>query len=102
MVGISGDEPENLRVFRKVHNLNFTLLSDSDGTVAKKFGVPLKEGGSITTKVDGQDVTLKRGVTASRWTFVIDKNGKIAYVNSQVDPEKDSQAVLGVLSELHR
>ena len=35
VVGISGDEPENLKAFKAFHNLNFTLLSDAEGKVAK-------------------------------------------------------------------
>ncbi len=102
IVAISGDEPETLKMFRKEHGLNFTLLSDPDGSVAQKFGVPVKQGGSIKQTVGGQEMTLNRGVTTSRWTFVIDKEGKIAYVNSQVDAAKDSEAVLATLQGLKK
>ncbi|MCK4748192.1 MAG: peroxiredoxin, partial [Bacteroidales bacterium] len=37
IVGISGDEFENLGKFKEHHNLNFTLLSDPDGKIAKIF-----------------------------------------------------------------
>ncbi len=102
VVAISGDEPETLKMFRKTHGLEFTLLADTDGSVARKFGVPVKQGGSIKQTIDGQEVTLNRGVTAARWTFVIDKEGKIAYVNSQVDAANDGQAVLATLKELKK
>ena len=59
-----------------MHDLNFTLLSDENGKVAKAFGVPLKAGGVFKSKIDGKVELLKRGVTAARWTFVIDKSGK--------------------------
>ena len=29
VIGISGDDPANLKIFRKAHDLNFTLLADS-------------------------------------------------------------------------
>ena len=29
IVGISGDKPQNLKLFKKVENLNFKLLSDT-------------------------------------------------------------------------
>jgi len=102
VVGVSGDEVENLKAFQKVENLNFTLLSDPDGSIAKKFGVPLRDGGSINKTVDGQDKTFKRGVTASRWTFIIDKDGKVAYVNPQVDAPNDSKAVMAALEQLKK
>jgi peroxiredoxin len=35
-----------------------------------------------------------------RWTFVIDKTGKIAYVNRKVNPSRDSASVLEVLEKL--
>ncbi len=102
IVGVSGDEVENLQAFRQVEHLNFTLLADPDGSIAKKFGVPLREGGSINKTIDGQDKTFKRGVTASRWTFIIDKNGNVAYVNPQVDAQNDSKAVMAALTELKK
>ena len=102
VVGVSGDEVENLKAFRQVENLNFTLLADPDGGIAKKFGVPVREGGSINKTIDGQDKTFKRGVTESRWTFIIDKNGKIAYVNPQVDAPNDSKAVMAALTQLKK
>ncbi len=102
VVGVSGDEVENLKAFRQVEHLNFTLLSDPDGSIAKKFGVPLREGGSINKTIEGQDKSYKRGVTASRWTFIIDKDGKIAYVNPQVDAPNDSKAVMAALNELKK
>ena len=100
VVGISGDKVENLEYFKLAHDLNFPLLSDEDGSIAKKFGVPLRDGGSITRQIQGSDVTLERGVTTSRWTFVIDKNGKIAYINSEVNAEKDSETTLDIIKNL--
>ncbi len=101
VVGISGDESENLAYFKKAHNLNFPLLSDKDGTVAKKFGVPLSEGGSIEQEIDGQTLQLERGVTAKRWTFIADKDGEIRYINRSVDAENDSKNVLEVIADLN-
>src|SRR5262245_22721498 len=86
VVGVSGDAVKNHQLFKQIHKLNFTLLADEDGSVAKKFGVPLKPGGVIKAKdADGNTVELKRGVTAARWTFVVGKDGKIAYKNSKVN-----------------
>ncbi len=97
VVGISGDNLEGLKLFKKAENLNFTLLSDESGEIAKSFGVPLRDGGKITKEIDGQSYDLVRGVSASRWTFIIDKNGKIAYKNEQVDAANDAEAVLAFL-----
>ena len=44
VVGVSGDSVENHQLFKKAHELNFTLLSDYDGKIAQLFGVPTKKG----------------------------------------------------------
>jgi len=55
--------------------------------------VPTRDGGKITREIDGQSYDLERGITASRWTFIIDKEGKIVYKNEQVDAVQDAQNV---------
>ena len=99
VVGVSGDNVEGLKLFKKAENLNFTLLSDESGEIAKSFGVPLRDGGKITKEIDGQSYDLVRGTTASRWTFIIDKKGNIAYKNEQVNAEKDTEEVLAFLKK---
>ena len=60
VVGISGDEIENLKLFRQAENLNFPLLSDKNGTIAGSFGVPVGEGASIKRTVGGIEHELVR------------------------------------------
>jgi peroxiredoxin Q/BCP len=98
VVGVSGDNPAGLALFKKAEKLNSTLLSDPDGAVAKKFGVPLGEGGKIEREVDGQKHTLERGVSAKRWTFVI-RGGKVVYKNTTVDAAGDSKAILAFIDK---
>ena len=103
IIGISGDSVKNHQLFKKVHKLNFTLLADEKGDVAKKFGVPLKPGGTIKTQdLEGNAVELTRGVTASRWTFVIGKDGKIAFKETDVNPAEDSKKIIGVVEKLNK
>jgi peroxiredoxin Q/BCP len=103
VVGVSGDSVKNHQLFKKVKQLNFTLLADPDGAVAKKFGVPLSKGGDFKFKdEDGTETVLTRGVTAKRWTFVIGKDGKIIYKNTMVDPTKDSQQILAAIEKQER
>ena len=99
VIGISGDNSSNLKIFRKAHDLNFILLADPDGKVAKKFGVPVNDGGSIKRVIDGNEITLSRGVTTARWTFIIDLDGKILHINNQVNAENDSENVLKIINE---
>ncbi|HLY11688.1 MAG TPA: peroxiredoxin [Planctomycetota bacterium] len=100
VIGVSGDEVKNQEAFKKFHKLNFTLLADDQGEVAKAFGVDTKSGGTVKQKIDDKEEQFNRGVTEMRWTFVIDKAGKIAYKNTKVDAPKDSKTVLEVISKL--
>ena len=100
VVGVSGDSAENHRIFKKAHDLNFTLLADEKGEVAKAFGVPTKMGGSIVREFEGKEVTLTTGVRAERWTFVIGPDGKVIYKNTKVNPEKDAAAVREIVSKM--
>lgn len=102
VIGVSGDSVENHQLFKKVHKLNFTLLADENGSVAKAFGVPVKEGGSITREFEGESFVLKRGVTAQRWTFVIDKSGKIVHKDTSVKAAEDSQKILKLVADLQK
>lgn len=102
VIGVSGDSVKNHQLFKKVHKLNFTLLADEDGSVAKTFGVPAGKGGSITRSFEGKSFVLKRGVTAKRWTFVVDKTGKIVHKDTSVKAAKDSKAILKLVAELKK
>lgn len=97
VVGISGDKVDNLKLFKKADKLNFPLLSDEKGEIAGLFGVPLGAGGSINRVVEGKEYELSRDLSIKRWTFVLDKDGKIIYKNDSVDPEKDSEQVLNFI-----
>ena len=100
IVGVSGDSVENHKHFKNEYQLNFTLLADPDGKIAKAFGVNTRPGGSIVREIGGASVELKRGVTASRWTFVIDLDWKIAHIDTKVKAAKDSEKVLKVIEKL--
>ena len=100
VIGVSGDSAENHRHFKEAHNLNFTLLADPEGKIAKAFGVQTGEGGSITATIGDQEFKLDRGVTTQRWTFVIDKDWNIAYKNTSVKPAEDSGEVMEVVEKI--
>jgi peroxiredoxin Q/BCP len=100
VVGVSGDPVRNLQIFKRTNNLNFPLLSDPEGTIARAFGVPVRGGGAITRVVDGEEVELVREVTTARWTFIIDRQGKVVYRDSEVDAAGDSEAVIAAIENL--
>jgi peroxiredoxin Q/BCP len=79
--GISYDSVESHRDFIKKYTLPFALLSDSGKEVAKRYGA----NGLLFAK---------------RMTFVIDKTGKIAWINSSVNPTTHTAELEAVLSKL--
>ena len=100
VVGVSGDRVSGLRAFKGANRLNFPLLSDSTGAIARAFGVPVSEGGQITRTVDGREVELTRDLTAERWTFIVGPDGRVAYRDTQVDAAGDGAAVVAALDRL--
>ena len=100
VVGVSGDSVDNHQLFTRVNSLDFPLLSDEDGKISKAFGVPVREGATITRMVDSVEKSLVRGVTASRWTFLINAEGRIVHKNTAVDAEQDSKNILETVRRL--
>ena len=97
VIGVSGDSVNNLKIFKQAHHLNFPLLSDVTASIAKEFGVPARKGGTFKTTVDGKEVELKRAYSTSRWTFILDDQGKVIFKNTQVNAGQDSANVIEFL-----
>jgi peroxiredoxin Q/BCP len=103
VVGVSGDTVHNHERFKKAYDLNYTLLADTEGKVAAAFGVPATAGlDSVTAAVAGKDELFIRPMTIKRWTFVIDKDGKIAARNTDVKAADDSKAILETVEKLKK
>ncbi len=100
VIGISADPVNNLKLFRDAHHLSFTLLSDVNGFIARQFGVPVGKGGTFKTTLDGREVALQRPYTFARWTFILGKDGKVLYRDTQVDAPNDSRKALEFLRSL--
>jgi peroxiredoxin Q/BCP len=98
IIGVSGDEYENLGKFKDHHNLNFSLISDADGKIAGIFGVPVKDGNTIEKEVEGEMLQLSRTVTTARQTFVLDANFKLIYKDNEVSAASDPETVLKFIS----
>ncbi len=62
----STDDVATNRKFAAANHANFPVLSDPDGTTARRYGV------------------LTLGTFAARWTFYIDAAGRIAYIDKKV------------------
>lgn len=100
VVGISGDEVENLSRFKKTYDLNFPLLSDNNGEVSEMFGVTIRKGKkSIKRHFEGFEVVLNRNVTTARWTFVFSPNGELIYKNDEVKAAQDAKIVERIIKQ---
>ncbi len=82
VVGISVDDVDSHKQFADKYRLPFTLLADADGATARTYGVL-------------RDFKLMK--IASRQSFLIDPEGKIAKHYADVDPETHTQEVLADL-----
>ncbi len=102
VVGVSGDSVANHQIFKKDHKLNFTLLADESGEVATKFGVPVEIAEKVAKvkTTDGKEISLTRQATAKRWTFIVGKDGKIAYKNPMVAAAEDSKTIAAEVAKL--
>jgi peroxiredoxin Q/BCP len=78
--GVSRDSEESHAAFRKNHNLPFPLVADESGAVQQAYGVPSRLPG-----------------IASRVTFLVDRQGSIARVWSDVDPALHADEVLAAV-----
>jgi peroxiredoxin Q/BCP len=84
VIGISSDSPDSHQKFAQKHNLPFTLVSDSNSSVRKAYGVPS---------------TL--GLLPGRVTYVIDKEGVICHIfNSQFNPKAHVEESIKILRSL--
>lgn len=100
VVGISGDSVRNHQLFKQAHDLNFTLLADTEGKVAEKFGVPFTVGEkTFVAEIDGKQESLVRNITTNRWTFVVGPDGLIKMVNNKPIAAEDSKHILEAIGE---
>ena len=68
--------------FAASEKADFPLLSDADKSVAARYGVLASRG------------------MANRWTFYIDRNGRVAYIDRAVNPETSAEDIIARLAQL--
>ena len=79
----SVDPPEKNKDFAKSVHADYPILSDSDGKVARAYGVT----GAVQR-------------WASRWTFYIGVDGRILYIDKSVHPASHADDMAAKLAEL--
>jgi peroxiredoxin Q/BCP len=78
----SVDVVEDNTRFAESEKADFPLLSDGDKSVATRYGVLAQRG------------------LANRWTFYIEKSGRIAYIDRAVNPETSADDIISKLGQL--
>lgn len=81
--GISADTTAEQAKFHKEHGLTFDLLADPKAEIIGKYGA----------KMEDRDL-------AKRWTFILDPELKIRWLDDKVDPVMDATRVSEQLKKL--
>jgi thioredoxin-dependent peroxiredoxin len=79
---VSVDTLEDNTKFAQMHEADYPILADPGKEVAKAYGV------------------LGAAGFASRWTFYIDPDGKILYIEKKVAPATSGPDMVAKLAEL--
>ncbi len=87
IIGVSMQDPDSHQKFCAKEGLTFKLLADTDSRVSSTY-----------------DSVMNLGVAklSARRTFLIDPNGTVQKVYTDVKPEKHSEEVLAALTELQK
>ena len=89
VIGVSHDSAESHQQFVAKYHLPFILVSDTDGSVNKAYGVKEEE-------------VEKFGMIPGRVTYVIDKEGIVRLVfTSLTDPKKHITEAINILRAGH-
>ena len=89
ILGVSKDDCESHQAFINKFDLKIDLLADTDGKICDDYGVWQEK--------EKNDVK-KMGIVRS--TFIIDKEGQLAYVEYGVNPEGHAEKMLALVKEL--
>ncbi len=86
VIGLSKDDASSHEAFKAKHNLNFDLLSDSDGSVIDAYGAW------------GAKMFGKLGI--QRKTFIISPEGQVVKVYGRVTPAGHGEQIIADLKTL--
>ena len=89
VIGVSKDDCQSHQAFIDKFNLKVELIADTDGKVCNDYG---------TWQEKEKNGEKKMGIVRS--TFIIDKQGKLAYVEYGVIPEGHAEKMLEIVKKL--
>lgn len=84
VIGASYDNPKTLAEFKQKHHLPFILVSDSDRKVATQYGAYK---------------TFLNKLFPERMTFLIDENGILIDILTEINVSKQAQDILDIFSK---
>jgi peroxiredoxin Q/BCP len=90
VIGVSPDGPESHKKFRAKYGLDFVLVSDEERELCKAYGVWVEKNNYG-----------KKYMGVQRATFLIDGQGRVAYVWPKVSVDGHTEAVLAELARLN-
>jgi len=88
VIGVSPDEPKELRKFADKYDLPFTLVGDTDHSVADAYGTWVEKS-MYGRKYWGN----------ARATFLIDPDGVVRHIIPKVSPKTHDDQVLSALRD---
>lgn len=88
IIGVSPDSERSHRNFCAKHDLNFTLLADTDHSVAEAYGVWAEKS-----------MYGRKYMGILRTTFIIDAEGRIERVFDKVDTKNHYEQILKAYEE---
>lgn len=87
VIGVSSQSVESHKKFAEANRLKYTLLSDTENSARKLFGVPGRMFGLIPGRV----------------TYVADRSGKVVYIfDSQTETQRHADEALKICLLLKR
>lgn len=107
LVAISPEAPDQTAITVKKQGLNFYVLSDINGKVSDSFGLTFKLPNDLITVYKGFGIDLARTNGNKKWelplaaTYIITKNGRIAYAYVDADYKKRAETK-DLIKELSR
>jgi peroxiredoxin Q/BCP len=90
VIGVSPDGPESHKKFRAKYGLDFVLVSDEERELCKAYGVWVEKNNYG-----------KKYMGVQRATFLIDGQGRVAYVWPKVAVDGHTEDVLAELARLN-
>jgi thioredoxin-dependent peroxiredoxin len=88
VVGVSPDSVEAIKRFHGGQSLNFTLLADTDHSVAERYGAWVEK-----------NMYGRKSWGVARSTFMIDGDGTLRRIFPKVSPNTHDDVVLGALAQ---